>query len=282
MTKLLVTKQDNTLFGIPLTGGGGGVYQEYDLTPQLDGAKTVFDLDPAITEEANIAVYYAGQRLVNEVNYTIDFGTNTLTMLFDDPPDDDEGRHLIVLTFTQGLSNGTASVGDVDVIDDAVTTLTKTWSSQKINDEFESKQDIIPNNSIAEEVVLVQLGNASGGAMYRRYRQEFAAGMILAGGTSFQGCVNNTMGSGANCRTMVARVPHYAALSISGLPVGFAEPGIAIVTKSTASPSARAYSAVVIDDTGKMWFGKTSDVLGTPFSWVPMGGGDSWTYTPLS
>ena len=73
-----------------------GVYREYDLTSQLDGTRTVFELDPEILPGSKIAVYYAGQRFAETHNYTIDLAAHKLTPLADKPLDALEGRRLIV------------------------------------------------------------------------------------------------------------------------------------------------------------------------------------------
>jgi hypothetical protein len=68
----------------------------YDLTDQLDGAKTVFNIDSAIDASDYVAVYYGGLRLTSGVNYTLDVNAHTLTYL-GTPPDSAAGRHLILV-----------------------------------------------------------------------------------------------------------------------------------------------------------------------------------------
>jgi hypothetical protein len=69
---------------------------QYDLTNQMDGEKTVFTIDSGITASSFVMVHYAGQMLVEGVNYTIDTTTHTLTYL-GTPPDADDSRHLTLL-----------------------------------------------------------------------------------------------------------------------------------------------------------------------------------------
>lgn len=70
---------------------------QYDLTSQLDGVKQVFDIPAVVTNDRSILVFYAGQLLVEGVNYTIDFTNNVLETHFDYAPDSDEDRHLILI-----------------------------------------------------------------------------------------------------------------------------------------------------------------------------------------
>ena len=85
---------------------GGGTYQEYNLTSQLDGVATVFDIDPSITNASSLVVYYGGQRLVADVNYTVDYAAHTITSLTTDPWDSDEGRNLIVVEISNIAGGG--------------------------------------------------------------------------------------------------------------------------------------------------------------------------------
>lgn len=70
----------------------------HDLTDQLNGVTQTFTFDESITSSKPIAVFYAGQYLVNGINYIIDFTNHTLTTLFPEAPTADEDRHLILLT----------------------------------------------------------------------------------------------------------------------------------------------------------------------------------------
>ena len=71
---------------------------KYDITNQLDGIKQIFSIDKYITSDKAVLVFYAGQLLVDGVNYTIDFVNHRLVTLFPEAPDAEEGRHLIIIT----------------------------------------------------------------------------------------------------------------------------------------------------------------------------------------
>jgi hypothetical protein len=73
----------------------------HDLTPQLDGSKTVFNIDASIKATSVIIATYAGQVLVPGVNYSIDATAHTLTYL-GTPPDSNENRYLILLVIDIG------------------------------------------------------------------------------------------------------------------------------------------------------------------------------------
>ena len=83
--------------GQPWPVSGGPLFDEIDLTPQADGALTVFDAGTTLAPSMPIVLYYGGQRQVEGVNYTIDYQDNTITTLFDEPVDDDDNRKLILV-----------------------------------------------------------------------------------------------------------------------------------------------------------------------------------------
>ena len=83
---------------VPINGGGSSSIVEYDLTSQLDGVKDTFNIDSSITNTTSIALYYAGQRLVNGINYTVDYTSHTITVDFDIPLDSLNNRCLILVT----------------------------------------------------------------------------------------------------------------------------------------------------------------------------------------
>ena len=96
------------------TGEGSIAVKEYNLTSQLDGIKNVFDISPEINADTKISVYYAGQRLVQGVNFSIDYAEHTLTMLSMIPLDSDEGRNLIlVAVLTDGTVGTSSAVGTI-------------------------------------------------------------------------------------------------------------------------------------------------------------------------
>lgn len=70
---------------------------QYDLTNQLDGVKQVFDIPAVVTNDRSILVFYAGQLLVEGVNYTIDFDNCKLRTYLETPPEKGEDRHLILI-----------------------------------------------------------------------------------------------------------------------------------------------------------------------------------------
>jgi len=71
---------------------------EYNLTSQMDGVKQVFNIDASITASTQVAVYYAGQRLIKGTNYTLDFVGHKMTTLFANPPTSDSSRTLVLIT----------------------------------------------------------------------------------------------------------------------------------------------------------------------------------------
>jgi len=81
---------------------------EYDLTSQLDGVKSIFDIDDSITSNAFILLHYGGQILTKGINYTVNFSTHKLTVLFEDPLDNLDNRRL-VLVVVKGLDNTVVS-----------------------------------------------------------------------------------------------------------------------------------------------------------------------------
>ena len=68
---------------------------ESDLTNQVDGTNNKFILDSNFTEDNFIALYYGGQRLVNNFHYTINWTINEITVLITPPLDKHDGKHLI-------------------------------------------------------------------------------------------------------------------------------------------------------------------------------------------
>lgn len=56
---------------------------EYDITDQIDGVKKTFNIPEEVTNDS-FSVYYAGQRLIKNVNYTVDLtpSPHTLTSTF--------------------------------------------------------------------------------------------------------------------------------------------------------------------------------------------------------
>lgn len=74
-----------------------GKVKTYDITNQLDGVKQTFTIASSIDKDCSVMVFYAGQLLVNEVNYTLDFENHTLTTLFPEAPTSDEAKHLILI-----------------------------------------------------------------------------------------------------------------------------------------------------------------------------------------
>jgi hypothetical protein len=84
---------NNTDTGISSNGDLGATL-EYDLTDQVDGETQTFTL-PGDGPTFLTQIFYGGQRLTNGVDFTI--SGNTLTTLLDEPPNTDEGRHLIAL-----------------------------------------------------------------------------------------------------------------------------------------------------------------------------------------
>jgi hypothetical protein len=70
---------------------------EYDISSQMDGLKSTFNLPVRISANTPIAIYYAGMRLVKNINYDVNISNNTVTVLFSLPPDANEGRRLIIV-----------------------------------------------------------------------------------------------------------------------------------------------------------------------------------------
>lgn len=70
----------------------------YDITGQLDGTKQTFVISKTITPDKSLLVFYAGQLLLKDVNYTVDYDKHTLTTLFPEPPDSLEDKHLVLIT----------------------------------------------------------------------------------------------------------------------------------------------------------------------------------------
>jgi hypothetical protein len=72
-------------------------FAELDLSDQMDGARMVFSAGVTLRPEVPISLYYAGQRQLAGVNYTVDYEAGTLTTLFDSAPDAGDGRRLVVV-----------------------------------------------------------------------------------------------------------------------------------------------------------------------------------------
>jgi hypothetical protein len=72
-------------------------FAELDLSGQMDGARTVFSAGMTLRPEVPVSLYYAGQRQLAGVNYTVDYDAGTLTTLFDSAPDAGEGRRLVLV-----------------------------------------------------------------------------------------------------------------------------------------------------------------------------------------
>ena len=111
--------------------GSDSGYREFNLTSQLDGVKTEFDIDPSIAASSILVLYYAGQRLVRGDNYTVDFITRKLKTLFSDPPDSLEGRRLILIEI-MSLSSSVDINGAIDAHND---------NNTAHNTQFEAKQN---------------------------------------------------------------------------------------------------------------------------------------------
>lgn len=90
----------------------------YDLTNQIDGVTQTFKLDLSITPDKSLLVFYAGQLLLEGVNYTVDYTKHTLTTLFPEPPDAEEDKHLIIIVGDIESPNFVQSVlGDAGLVD---------------------------------------------------------------------------------------------------------------------------------------------------------------------
>lgn len=90
----------------------------YDITEQLDGKKQTFNIDYSITKEKSMMVFYAGQLLLEGVNYTVDYDKHQITTLFPEAPDSDEDRHLTLFVGEIGSSSFVMVVdGDETVVD---------------------------------------------------------------------------------------------------------------------------------------------------------------------
>ena len=93
----LVLGEDSKLF-VPKTESSEVTpIVEYDLSSQLDGVETTFDIDSGITESTLIALYYAGQRFVKGLNYTVDYTAHTITVASTQPLDNLQNRRLILV-----------------------------------------------------------------------------------------------------------------------------------------------------------------------------------------
>lgn len=69
----------------------------YDLSKELDEDTQEFTLPAGVTPERSTLVFYAGQLLVEGVNYIIDYKKQKLRLLFEEDPDSLEDRHLIMI-----------------------------------------------------------------------------------------------------------------------------------------------------------------------------------------
>ena len=69
----------------------------YDLSDQLDEDTQEFNLPAGVTPERSVLVFYAGQLLIEGVNYIIDYTSQRLRLLFEEDPDSLEDRHLIMI-----------------------------------------------------------------------------------------------------------------------------------------------------------------------------------------
>lgn len=69
----------------------------YDLSDQLDEDTQEFNLPAGVTPERSVLVFYAGQLLIEGVNYIIDYTNQKLRLLFEEDPDSLEDRHLTMI-----------------------------------------------------------------------------------------------------------------------------------------------------------------------------------------
>ena len=76
---------------------------EYNLTPQVNGVTQAFNISASITINDHLELYYAGQRLFQGVNYTVNLSTHVLTTTLTNPPTTTNNRTL-VLKVIKGLS----------------------------------------------------------------------------------------------------------------------------------------------------------------------------------
>jgi len=88
---------------------------EYDLSSQIDGVKTSFSIDSDINSDMFVTLEYAGQTLVRNLNYTVNFSTHAVEVLFSEPLDTDDGRRLILRVFSaenyyQGGNGGSVTL----------------------------------------------------------------------------------------------------------------------------------------------------------------------------
>lgn len=90
----------------------------YDITEQLNGIRQKFNIDYSITPDKSMLVFYAGQLLLENVNYTVDYEKHTLTTLFPEAPTSDEDRHLTLVVGEMAAPNFVMVVdGDETVVD---------------------------------------------------------------------------------------------------------------------------------------------------------------------
>lgn len=130
----------------------------YDLTDQLDGVKQTFTISNTISKSSSVMVFYAGQYLVRDVNYTLDVEKHTLTTLFQEAPTAEEDRHLILM------------VGDIvseNFIDKDVTDATdgnlvaKTEISQEADALVINKVDVNVNDLSSKETKVILKSSTS-------------------------------------------------------------------------------------------------------------------------
>lgn len=69
----------------------------YDLSNELDEDTQEFTLPAGVTPERSVLVFYAGQLLIEGVNYIIDYTNQKLRLLLEEDPDSLEDRHLIMI-----------------------------------------------------------------------------------------------------------------------------------------------------------------------------------------
>ncbi|MBQ2639150.1 MAG: hypothetical protein IJF92_00070 [Bacilli bacterium] len=72
----------------------------YDLTSQIDGTTQIFNIDSNIKSTDTILAFYAGQHLIEDVNYEVDYDNHTLTTLLDEAPNTRENKHLYLIVGT--------------------------------------------------------------------------------------------------------------------------------------------------------------------------------------
>jgi len=133
---------------------------KYNLTSQLDGETQTFDIDESITNNVKTFITYQGLRFELGYHYAIDYVNHTLTTLFDNAPDSDNGRMLFLYVGNDSATHA----GEVnDVIVNGKSVVTSGIANINLSDYFGEQEWI--DNDLELTIAAVQAQFASNSSL---------------------------------------------------------------------------------------------------------------------